>query len=102
MKAHEIAKSAAALVGGPRENQHGDKHLNAACIAAVWRGVEEARRLSGRPYDALHAFNLMEAMKIARRYSGSHNIDDYVDGAGYAACAGEIAGSMNKPTGEGG
>ena len=34
---------------------------------------------------------MLETFKIARRYSGSHNVDDYVDGAGYAGCAGEIA-----------
>jgi hypothetical protein len=31
----------------------------------------------------------MEALKIARRYSGP-NVDDYIDAAGYAAVAGEI------------
>ncbi|MCR4341662.1 MAG: DUF6378 domain-containing protein [Gemmatimonadaceae bacterium] len=43
------------------------------------------------PLTPLDVANMMEAMKIARRKSGSHNIDDYIDGAGYAACAGEIA-----------
>jgi hypothetical protein len=38
---------------------------------------------------------MLEALKIARRYSGAHNIDDYIDGAGYAGCAGEIA-DINK------
>jgi hypothetical protein len=33
----------------------------------------------------------MELFKIARRHSGSYNADDYVDAAGYAGCAGEIA-----------
>jgi hypothetical protein len=32
----------------------------------------------------------MESMKIARRYTGAFNVDDYIDGAGYAACAGEV------------
>jgi hypothetical protein len=41
---------------------------------------------------------MMEGMKIARRYSGSHNVDDYVDGAGYAACAGEIAERQEQIT----
>ena len=32
----------------------------------------------------------MEGLKIARRYSGGFNADDYLDGAGYAACAYEV------------
>ena len=46
--------------------------------------------------DALDVANMLEAFKIARRYSGSHNIDDYVDGAGYAGCAGEVAEKLNS------
>jgi hypothetical protein len=33
---------------------------------------------------------MMEALKIARRYSGAFNPDDYLDGAGYAGVAYEI------------
>lgn len=93
MKASEVCNAAAAIVQGDRERTHGDKEQNHACIAAVWNGILEARRIGGKSekLDALDVANLMEGLKIARRYSGAHNDDDYIDGAGYAAVAGEIA-----------
>lgn len=95
MKAHEIATRAAELVGGDREKLHGDKALNLSNIAAVWNGILVAAGKPPRnPLDALDVANLMEGLKIARRYSGDFNLDDYVDGAGYASVAGEIASKM--------
>lgn len=94
MKAGEICTKAAVLVDQAREDQHGDKVQNHACIAAVWNGILRARRIAGRKptkLDAEDVANLMEGLKIARRYTGAFNLDDYVDGAGYAAVAGEIA-----------
>jgi hypothetical protein len=34
---------------------------------------------------------MMALLKIARTKSGSVNIDDWIDGSGYLACAGEVA-----------
>ena len=34
---------------------------------------------------------MMELLKIARRLTGTFNLDDYVDSVGYAAIAGELA-----------
>lgn len=93
MNAPDIARKAAELVGGDRAIQHGDKRTNHACIAAVWNGILECRRIAGEP-DALDAHDvatLMEGLKIARRYNGAFNIEDYTDAAGYSAVAGEIA-----------
>lgn len=101
MKAHDIAAKASELVGGDRAATHGDKLKNFADIAAIWNGIlQAAGKLPTTPLNAHDVANLMEGMKIARRYSGSHNIDDYVDGAGYAACAGEIAERQNELTRE--
>ena len=97
MKAHEIAARAAELVGGDRAAQHGDKTVNHDKIAAVWNGILTAAGKSGvEPLTALDVANLMEGLKIARRYAGSFNIDDYIDGAGYAAVAGDIAASQHE------
>lgn len=97
MKAHEICASAGALVGGDRQETHGDKVDNHQKIAAVWNGILfAAGKGSEKPLDAHDVANMMEALKIARRYSGRFNIDDYIDGAGYAACAGEIAAELQK------
>ncbi len=97
MKSSDICKTAAELVGGDRAVKHGDTALNFMNIADIWNTILRAKaRQAGIPswqlqLDALDVANMLEAFKIARRYSGSHNIDDYVDGAGYAGCAGEIA-----------
>lgn len=93
MKAVEIATKAAEIVGGDRQKTHGDKVKNHAAIAQVWAGYFRARAISGKYYEigAEDVANLMELMKVARRLNGDFNPDDYIDGAGYAACAGEIA-----------
>lgn len=97
MKASEIAKKASDLVGGDREETHGDKLKNFANVAAMWNAVLKcAGKLPANELNALDVANMMEAMKIARRYTGSHNIDDYVDGAGYAACGGQIADEIEE------
>lgn len=97
MKAEEIARSAAELVGGDRNRTHGDKLENHSKIAMVWNGILcAAGKKPYEPLDAHDVANLMEGLKIARRYAGSFNEDDYIDGSGYSALAGEIAYRMNK------
>ncbi len=90
-KATEIAARAAELVGGDRDRQHGQKRDNFSRIASVWNGYMAARREPASPLDALDVGHMMVLMKVARTQSGAVNVDDYVDAAGYAACAGEIA-----------
>ena len=90
--AADLLDAAVAIVG-EREGQHGSKSANHAAIAAVWNGILEARAINGHDGLALKGSdvaNLMEGLKIARRYSGGFNADDYLDGAGYAACAYEV------------
>lgn len=95
MRAVEILNHALALVGGNRAAEHGEKLANHKKIAAVWNGILIAADAApARPLDAHDIANLMEGLKIARRYAGRFNPDDYVDGAGYAACAGEIAHAL--------
>ena len=99
MKAVEIATKAAELVGGERDRQHGDKTVNFENIATLWTAYLCARGLlyfdgpSGETatLEPLDVAQMMTLMKIARTMSGEHNPDDYIDGAGYQACAGEIA-----------
>lgn len=92
--AASILESAGKLVSGDRQNTHGDKLQNHKAIARIWsaylENIVEAgrdpRRLTGED-----VANMMEGMKIARRINGDFNLDDYLDGAGYAAVAGECA-----------
>jgi hypothetical protein len=92
MKASEIATEAARLVNGDRNETHGDTLENHQAIADIWNGYMKAR--GGGPelneLDAHDVANMMECLKIARRLTGAFNADDYIDGAGYAAVAGEI------------
>ena len=89
--ASDCLTRAAQLVGGDRETTHGAKAENFANIAAVWNGILQAAGKAGDvPLDGHDVANLMEGMKIARRYSGAFNGDDYVDGGGYAGCAFEV------------
>lgn len=91
MRATEIAGRASDLVGGDRDRQHGAKHDNFARIATMWNAWLQTRRYPAKPLSAHDVGIMMALMKAARTQSGSLNIDDYVDGAGYLACAGEVA-----------
>ncbi len=95
--AEGITRTAGALVSTTREQQHGEKYDNHRRIADIWNGLLSAADKSPlTPLDAHDVANMMEALKIARRYSGQFNLDDYIDGAGYAAVAGEIKGKMEE------
>lgn len=91
MKAGEIASRAAQLVAGDRNVAHGDVVKTHAAIAEMWNAVLlAAGKAPDTPLDAHDVANMMEGLKIARRYQGAFNVDDYIDGAGYAAVAGQI------------
>lgn len=95
--APQIAQRAADLVGGDRDREHGKKKQNFDNIAAMWNGYLGIRRDKAAPLDAVDVGHMMVAMKIARTQSGALNVDDYVDAAGYAACAGEVAIGLAPP-----
>lgn len=85
----DILDTALSLVTGDRAKQHGDVIDNHRHISELWNGyLHESltRRLT--PADAA---NMMELLKVARRKTGIHNADDYIDAAGYAAVAHECA-----------
>lgn len=84
MRASDICAKAAEIVAGDREDTHGDKVENHANIAALWSAY------LGVPITAHDAALMMALLKIARTKAGDFNPDDYVDGAGYMACAAEI------------
>lgn len=85
MRAHEYLEQAARLVAGDRQSQHGDKRENFQNIADLWSAY------LGAHITAEDVPLMMSLMKIARTKTGSHNPDDYLDGAGYLGCAGEVA-----------
>jgi hypothetical protein len=85
MKADKVCAMAAQLVGGEREQQHGNKAENFGNVASLWAAF------LGVPITAEQAATMMVLLKVARTKTGRLNPDDYVDMAGYAGCAGEIA-----------
>ena len=93
MTAEQIAAKAAELVSGERDRQHGNMHANFASIAEAVNGILPAIGIiTSRPLTSHDVAVLMCGVKIGRMMNGKFNVDDYVDLAGYAACAGEIAG----------
>ena len=83
--AGEVLDRARVLVSGDRATQHGDKVACHRNIAALWSGF------LGINLTAQQVALMLALMKIARTKIGGHNPDNYVDLAGYAGVAGEIA-----------
>ncbi len=86
LKAADICAQAAVLVRGERQTTHGDKVQCLQNVAALWSAY------LGSTVDAHDAALMLVLLKLARSKTGTFNIDDYLDMAGYAGCAGEIAG----------
>lgn len=93
MNASDFCQTAASLVAGDRARTHGDKLINHDNIAQLWTAWLRARGLIAREswLSAHDAAAMMALLKLARTLTGSLNKDDYVDGIGYIAIAGEIA-----------
>ena len=91
MKADEILTCAADLVGGQRNEQHGEKTKNHENIAALWNAYLGIRHEPGSPLSALDVAQMMVLLKLARTQLGKHNTDNWIDMAGYSGVAGEIA-----------
>lgn len=104
--AASICHDAADLINGDRASTHGSVETTHANIADAWNAILEAKRrrdeaVVGHPIStvrlsALDVLNMLEALKIMRRYSGSFNLDDFIDGVGYAALAGQVAAERSK------
>jgi phage gp36-like protein len=90
-EAHRICSEAAELVMGSRAGQHGPKVRNHQNIADHWNAYLGERLTM--PLTALDVALMMVELKIARTKlsGGRSNRDNYVDMAGYAGVAGEIA-----------
>lgn len=76
-----------------REVTHGSRSANFRNIADVWNGwwkmiCRERGGFAGfLPSDVSE---LMELLKLARRHSGTFNLDDYIDTIGYAGITAEL------------
>jgi len=90
MNRSETLKAAEQCVCGDREEDYGNPENNFARIAALWSAYK------GQAFTALDVAMMMALLKIARVASGRIKEDNFVDLAGYAACAGEIAGGEQR------
>jgi hypothetical protein len=87
----EILNTAAKLVGGDRDRTHGNKRENFRAIAELLNAYMRIRRDATAELDEIDVGHIMALLKIARTQTGSPNADDWIDGAGYLACAGELS-----------
>lgn len=95
MTAAAVLRQAADIVSGPRAEQHGDMVQCHTAIATLWNGYLAIRREPGSLLSALDVAQMMLLLKMARAQSGSTgHADHYLDMAGYAGCAAEIAVRM--------
>ena len=85
MTRSDILQAATACVTADRNNTYGPPEDSFAVIGQYWSTY------LGVPVGAAQVGTLLALMKIARMQANPAHADSYVDGAGYLACAGEIA-----------
>lgn len=85
MKAVEILRTAAELVGGERAEQHGDMLDLHTEIATLWSAY------LGRSVEATDVAWMMVLLKMCRDRIGGPNPDNFIDAAGYCGIAGQLA-----------
>ena len=95
--AHEICAQAADIISGDREETHGAKERSFETIARFWNIYLNGKAGPLRPSDVA---SMMALLKIARSLHGRYNPDDFVDLAGYAGIAGELASIDEAQPGE--
>lgn len=87
-----VLREAGEAVLVDRANTYGPPEDSFKAIAELWSGYLKARWSEAPSLTPLDACNLMELLKIARSVSNPTHFDNYVDRAGYAACAADLMG----------
>ena len=85
MNRTDILKKANEAICGDREQDYGRPESNFGLIASLWSAYLDT---TVSPVDVAM---MMAMLKVARVKSGRLHEDNFIDGAGYFACAGEIA-----------
>ena len=98
MKRDEILETAAKIVTGGRNKQYGEPEDNFAVIAEYW-STYLSQHSGGRvilltPMDVAIMMALFKIGRITT--AGEFEADSYVDCAGYAAIAGEMATGVEQ------
>jgi hypothetical protein len=86
-----VLQTAIDVTSGDRRRDYDKATPNHERIAAHWNAYIQSRKDPNAPLSALDVAHLMILLKIARAvYTPTR--DSYVDIAGYARCAAQIAG----------
>lgn len=85
--AEDVLTIASKLVTGNRQESHGDMFDSFSQVARMWSAMLNGRDLTENPLKPHEVCDMMELLKMTRSTMGNFNNDDYVDRAGYAACA---------------
>src|ERR1700719_5283567 len=98
MKSGKIIEAASVLVAGDRKDAYGaDPMLGFAKIALLWNGLlAVAGKAPKQPINEHDVAQMMVSLKQARAYTGPLRLDNYIDGAEWAALAGEAAARLAK------
>ena len=100
MISSDILLEAANIVGGARNETHGDKGGSFASIGLMWTAYLTSRRDPNgavRPIDVAH---MMVLLKQVRADWGTPSREHFTDACGYSALAGELAIGQSTPTEE--
>lgn len=85
MTRSEILDTARQYVTADRNRQHGEPEDTFGMIAAYWTAHLD------HPVSASDVAVMMTLLKLARINGNPGNPDNWIDGAGYLACGGELA-----------
>lgn len=86
-----ILTEAANIICNDRNKQYGEPEDNFATIASLWNPYLSAKLGHEVKLDGADVGMLMTLFKVGRIVSGQAKRDNFVDAAGYIACAAEIA-----------
>lgn len=90
MTRSEILKAAERCVCTDRNQQYGEPEDNFRTISLLWSVYLCARGME-QPLGAADVGAMMALFKLGRIATGGDKADNFIDLAGYAACAGEIS-----------
>ena len=92
MTREEILTTAEKIICRDRNEQYGEPEDNFSIIAEYWSAYLNGKYRTGTPISSEDVANMMSLFKLGRiTTSKNHKVDNYVDLAGYAACAAECA-----------
>ena len=92
MNREQTLKKANECVNGQRQQDYGNPEDNFQCIADLWTTYMGGQAV----FTSMDVAMMMALLKVARIASGTGTDDSFVDLAGYAACAAELASKGKK------